>query len=280
MSNFSSLNHQDVELIIEPKKNSINQVYPGRVIPPTNPTRNVEVQQRPINNIGSYKPIQVSKPLSFKKPCYSQSCHPKPCPPKPSHGHTGPTGPTGPKGDDGPTGPRGPKGCPGMMGQRGYVGMDGPTGPIGPGSVLYWVNGDGTGDVTNTTTTPVSTGMTITVSPELETSTLQVQFFGLFQVNHNSGVVGTDSRQNNIWIQRNGVNIFQTTVGNTLSAVSATSTQTSNSGTWTLIDQPNTTSPVTYEVFFSCVDSPNNTDVITTFKNSGLFIPSLSVQEF
>lgn len=135
MSNFSSLNDSNIELIIEPRKNTTNQVHPGRVIQPTQPTRAVEVQSRPVNNIGSYKPIQVSKPLFYQKPSYqptyhqscgsSGHCPPKPCPPKPSYGCTGPTGPVGPIG---PTGPRGPRGCPGMMGMQGYTGHTGPAG--------------------------------------------------------------------------------------------------------------------------------------------------------
>lgn len=139
MSNFSALNDSNIELIIEPRKNATNQIHPGRVIQPTQSTRGVEVQSRPINSIGSYKPIQVSKPLFYQKPSYQQSyhnscgysghCPPKPCPPKPSYGCTGPTGPAG---SDGPTGPRGPRGCPGMMGVQGYTGHTGPVGPTGP----------------------------------------------------------------------------------------------------------------------------------------------------
>ena len=143
MSNFSALNDSNVELIIEPRKNVANKIHPGRVIEPTQPTRSIESQLRSVNNIGYYKPIQVSKPLFYQKPSYPQSyhqshnnscgysghCPPKPCPPKPSHGCTGPTGPTG---LDGPTGPRGPRGCHGMMGVQGYTGHTGPIGPIGP----------------------------------------------------------------------------------------------------------------------------------------------------
>ena len=105
MSNFSALNDSNVELIIEPRKNDTNKIYPGRVIQPTQTTRSVDVQSRSANSIGSYKPIQVSKPLFYQRPSYQQSyysscgssshCPPKPCPPKPVHGSTGPTGPTG-----------------------------------------------------------------------------------------------------------------------------------------------------------------------------------------
>ena len=139
MSIFSALNDSNVELIIEPRKNDTNKIYPGRVIQPTQTTRSVDVQSRSANSIGSYKPIQVSKPLFYQRPPYQQSyysscgssshCPPKPCPPKPVHGSTGPTGPTG---SDGPTGPRGPRGCHGMMGVQGYVGHTGPEGPTGP----------------------------------------------------------------------------------------------------------------------------------------------------
>ena len=143
MSNFSALNDSNVELIIEPRKNVANKIHPGRVIEPTQPTRSIESQLRSVNNIGYYKPIQVSKPLFYQKPSYPQSyhqshnnscgysgyCPPKPCPPKPVHGSTGPTGPTG---LDGPTGPRGPRGCLGMMGVQGHVGHTGPEGPDGP----------------------------------------------------------------------------------------------------------------------------------------------------
>jgi hypothetical protein len=139
MSNFSALNDSNIELIIEPRKNTTNQIHPGRVIQPTQPTRSIDVQSRYVNSIGSYKPIQVSKPLFYQKPSYQQShhnscgsgryCPPKPCPPKPSHGCTGPTGPAG---LDGPTGPKGPRGCHGMMGVQGYTGHTGPNGPTGP----------------------------------------------------------------------------------------------------------------------------------------------------
>ena len=105
MSNFSALNDSNVELIIEPRKNDTNKIYPGRVIQPTQTTRSVDVQSRSANSIGSYKPIQVSKPLFYQRPSYQQSyysscgssshCPPKPCPPKPVHGSTGPTGPAG-----------------------------------------------------------------------------------------------------------------------------------------------------------------------------------------
>tara|TARA_Y100000813_G_C24122766_1_gene333550 strand:+ start:113 stop:904 length:792 start_codon:yes stop_codon:yes gene_type:complete len=142
MSNFSALNDSNVELIIEPRKNDTNKIYPGRVIQPTQTTRSVDVHSRSANSIGSYKPIQVSKPLFYQRPSYQQSyysscgssshCPPKPCPPKPVHGSTGPTGPTG---SDGPTGPRGPRGCHGMMGVQGYVGHTGPEGPTGPAGV-------------------------------------------------------------------------------------------------------------------------------------------------
>ena len=139
MSNFAALNDSNVELIIEPRKNVTNKIHPGRVIQPTQTTRSVDPQSRSVNSIGSYKPIQVSKPLFYQRPSYQQSyynscgsssyCPPKPCPPKPAHGSTGPTGPTG---SDGPTGPRGPRGCHGMMGVQGYVGHTGPDGPTGP----------------------------------------------------------------------------------------------------------------------------------------------------
>lgn len=267
MSNFSSLDHQDVELIIEPKKSSVNQVYPGRVIPPTKTTRNVEVNQRPVNNIGYYKPVQVSKPLCFKKPCHP--CPPHPCPPKPPIGCSGPTGPTGPQGEEGPTGPKGPRGCPGMMGPRGYIG------PPGVGVNFYYVNGDGSGDVVNATTTASTTGISLTLTPGSKTSTLKIQFSGLFEVEYSTGNATSD-RRNYIWLTRNGTNIYQSTSGPVLSSAVTDPAVSSNSGTWTFIDTPNTTNSVTYEIFFACIVADNE----TTFKNSGLFIPSLSIQEF
>ena len=268
MSNFSN----DVELIIEPQRSSINQVYPGRVIPPTQTTRTIESHQRSVNHIGSYKPIQVSKPLCFKKSCSPHPCPPHPCPPHPGKGHTGPTGPTGPSGNDGPTGPKGPRGCPGVMGPRGYVGLEGPP---GPGSLFYAIVGNGNGDIVNSTTTAQSTTMKLTIQPSSVSSTLKIQFSGLFEVDYASGA-GTKNRANNIWIQRNGVNIFQTTSGPNLSTTTTDSTISSNSGTWTFIDSPVTTSSVKYEVFFSCSEADNT----CTFKNSGIILPTLSIQEF
>lgn len=263
MSNFSSNN--DVELIIEPQRSSINQVYPGRVIPPTQTTRTIEPLQRSVN-IGSYKPIQVSKPLCFKKPCSPHPCPPHPCPPHPGKG---PTGPTGPSGNDGPTGPRGPKGCPGVMGPRGYIG------PAGPGSNFYAMVGNGNGDIVNSTTTAQSTGMKLTLQPSSVSSTLKIQFSGLFEVDYASGA-GTKNRANTIWIRRNGVNIFETASGPNLATTTTDSTISSNSGTWTFVDSPVTTSSLTYEVFFSCVEADNT----CTFKNSGIIVPTLSIQEF
>ena len=121
------------DYIVEPKKSEVGKVYPGRVIPPGTTTRGIEANLRPVNNIGSYRPIKVSKPLSeYNKscciypkgnPCYVKpKHHPHPKPPCP------PVCPTGPTGSDGPTGskgPRGPPGCPGIQGPIGPPGESG-----------------------------------------------------------------------------------------------------------------------------------------------------------
>ena len=81
MSNLSASNDSNVEVIIEPRKNDTNKIYPGRVIQPTQTTRSVNIQSRSTNSIGSYKPIQVSKPLFYQNSSYQQSYH-NSCPPK------------------------------------------------------------------------------------------------------------------------------------------------------------------------------------------------------
>lgn len=140
-SNFVSFNNNqknyqnEVEIVIEPRKTLVNKIYPQRVIHPTSATRGVEATSRPVNNIGCYKPVKVSKPLSIchpKKGCYP--CPPHPCPPHPVPPHPCPTGPTGETGPQGPTGPKGPRGCPGYDGLPGPMGYPGPTGPQGQNS--------------------------------------------------------------------------------------------------------------------------------------------------
>ena len=126
------------EYIVEPSKSEVGKVYPGRVIPPVTTTRGIEANLRPVNNIGSYRPIKVSKPLSCEKPSYQKSCcvyprgnpcYVKPhCPPHPRPPLC-PTGPTGAEGPTGSKGPRGPPGCPGVQGPIGPQGEPGSSTP-------------------------------------------------------------------------------------------------------------------------------------------------------
>ena len=126
---------------VEPSRESMGKTYPGKYITPVTTTRGIEANLRPVNNIGSYKPIKVSKPLKndnccvYPKgnPCYSYT-KPNPCPPQP-HCY-GPTGPTGPEGPPGPTGMRGPKGRDGC---RGPPGTEGPQGEVGPLAPQVWL---------------------------------------------------------------------------------------------------------------------------------------------
>ena len=119
--------------IVEPKKSEVGKVYPGKLIPPVTTTRGIEANLRPVNNIGSYRPIKVSKPLLEQKksccvypkgnPCYVKpKHHPHPKPPYPPICPTGPTGSDGPTGPTGPKGPKGPPGCHGIQGPQGPPG--------------------------------------------------------------------------------------------------------------------------------------------------------------
>ena len=126
-------NSHQPEYIVEPKKSQVRKVHPGRIIPPVTTTRGIEANLRPVNNIGSYRPIKVSKPLSdIKKSCCiypkGNPCYVKPKPhphPKPPCPPVCPTGPTGSDGPTGPKGPRGPPGCPGLQGPMGPPGESG-----------------------------------------------------------------------------------------------------------------------------------------------------------
>ena len=150
-NNFMSIDNDDYEThlkmlqskpeyIIEPKRSEIGKTYPGKYITPVTTTRGIEANLRPVNNIGCYKPIKVSKPIQENNcciypkgnPCYIKPKH-HPCPP--SYCPTGPTGPhgeTGPQGDTGPRGPRGKDGCYGPRGPPGLEGQEGPQGPLAP----------------------------------------------------------------------------------------------------------------------------------------------------
>ena len=112
MSNLSASNDSNVEVIIEPRKNDTNKIYPGRVIQPTQTTRSVNIQcvlqilLVLINRSKSQSLFIKTHPISNHTitPVHQTMSS------KPSHGYW-------PMDQllDGPTGPRGHRGCPGMV---------------------------------------------------------------------------------------------------------------------------------------------------------------------
>jgi hypothetical protein len=113
-----------------------------------------------------------------------------------------------------------------------------------PNHVVQTVYNYGTGgDVTTTSTTAVSTGLSVTITPKYANSILKVSLMGGRNYNNSSGV------QMDIYLYRDGVNNPAHTRWTSVYNNSATSI---HYGAWSCVEfvSANSTTATTFEVYF------------------------------